>query len=67
MIRHEAQTRGLYSLADFQEREIGRIYDVTGGNPSATKLVIGQIHSLSLPTALDCFRAGRGQACSRNC
>jgi len=59
LIRHEAETRGLSELADAPKTELEQIYDVTGGNPLATKLVIGQIHTLSLPTALACFSAAR--------
>jgi NB-ARC domain len=61
LIRYEAETRGLHELADAPKKELEPIHDVTGGNPLATKLVIGQIHTLSLPTALDCFSAARGK------
>jgi DNA polymerase III delta prime subunit len=61
LIRHEAETRGLHELADAPETELGQIYDVTGGNPLATKLVVGQIHTLSLPTALRRFSAAKGK------
>jgi len=62
LIRHEAETRGLHELADAPETELGQIYDVTGGNPLATKLVVGQIHTLSLPTALRRFSAAKGKS-----
>jgi hypothetical protein len=62
LIRHEAETRGLHELADALEQELAQIYDITGGNPLATKLIIGQIHTLSLPRALTLFKAGKGKA-----
>lgn len=61
LIRHEAETRGLRELADAPEMDLAQIYDVTDGNPLATKLIIGQIHTLSLPTALARFSAARGK------
>ncbi len=61
LIRHEAESRGLHELADAPETELGQIYDVTGGNPLAAKLLIGQIHTLSLPTVLSRFSAAKGK------
>ena len=61
LIQHEARTRGLDDLADSSPNDLEQIYHVTGGNPLATKLLIGQIHTLSLPTALACFSAARGR------
>jgi DNA polymerase III delta prime subunit len=61
LIRHEAETRGLHELAHASEAELGQIYDVTGGNPLATKLIIGQIHTLSLPTALARLSTAKGK------
>jgi hypothetical protein len=61
LIRHEAETRGIHELAAAPERELGRIYEIAGGNPLATKLIIGQIHTLSLPRALALFKAAKGK------
>jgi DNA polymerase III delta prime subunit len=61
LIRHEAETRGLRELARAPEAELEQIYDVTGGNPLAAKLLIGQVHTLSLPLALDRFSSARGK------
>ncbi|MCP4540288.1 MAG: hypothetical protein GY832_24375 [Chloroflexi bacterium] len=61
LIRHEAETRGLHELADAAETELEQIYAITGGNPLATKLIIGQIHTLSLPTALARLGAAKGK------
>jgi len=62
LIRHEAETRGMHELASATEAEMGQIYDVTGGNPLATKLIVGQIHTLSLPVALARFSAARARS-----
>jgi hypothetical protein len=62
LIRHEAEQRGMHELADLPEGDLTQIYSITGGNPLATKLLIGQIHSLSLPIALSLFKAARGKA-----
>lgn len=61
LIRHEAKTRGLPDLANASKTDLEQIYHVTGGNPLATKLLIGQIHTLSLPAALACFSAAQGR------
>ena len=61
LIRHEAGIRGLPDLAHASKTDLEQIYHVTGGNPLATKLLIGQIHTLSLPTALACFSAAQGR------
>lgn len=61
LIRHEAETRGLPQLAGAPETELEQIYEITGGNPLAAKLVIGQIHTLSLPRALALFKAAKGK------
>lgn len=57
LIRHEAQTRGLPELSNASAKELTPLYRTTGGNPLATKLIVGQIHTLSLPMALSRFSA----------
>jgi hypothetical protein len=61
MIRYEAKTRGLNELSDAGEDELEPIYAVTDGNPLAIKLIVGQIHSLSLSVVLSRFRAVKGK------
>ncbi|MBN2117728.1 MAG: hypothetical protein JW730_14225 [Anaerolineales bacterium] len=61
LIRHEAETRGLDDLAVSPETELEAIYRVTGGNPLAIKLMVGQIHSLSIPVVLSRFSAGKSK------
>jgi hypothetical protein len=59
LVRHEAETRGLPELARAPKAELEPVYRVTGGNPLAVKLLIGQIHTLSLPVALSKFEAAK--------
>ncbi len=61
LLRHEAATRGLGELADAPETVLDDIYAVTGGNPLAMKLIVGQVHTLSLPVALGYFSAAKGK------
>jgi hypothetical protein len=58
LLRHEAAMRGLPELTRAPDVELEAIYTVTGGNPLALKLILGQIHSLSLPLVLSRFRCG---------
>jgi hypothetical protein len=60
LVCHEAATRGLPELVDASKKELAPIYDVTGGNPLAIKLIVGQVHSLSLPVALARFSTATG-------
>ena len=62
MMDYEARSRGLLELAEAPEADLALIYEVTGGNPLAIKLTVGQIHSLSLSTVLTRFGAARGTA-----
>jgi hypothetical protein len=61
LIRHEAETRGLRELASAPKKELESIYRVTGGNPLAIKLIIGQIHSLSLSVVLSRFSTAKSK------
>lgn len=62
LARHEAETRGLREMAAASDAELVSIYEATGGNPLATKLLVGQVHTLSLPAALDHFAAAKGKS-----
>ncbi|MEW6401488.1 MAG: NB-ARC domain-containing protein [Chloroflexota bacterium] len=59
LVRHEAETRGLPELARAPKAGLEPIHAVTGGNPLAVKLLVGQIHTLSLPVALSKFESAR--------
>lgn len=61
LIRYEAKTRGLTELSAALESELDPIYQATGGNPLAIKLLIGQVHSLSLSVVLSRFSAVSGK------
>ncbi len=52
-IRHEARVRGRADLAAAGDGQLGRIYEVVGGNPLALKLVVGQLSIHTLATVLD--------------
>jgi hypothetical protein len=61
LVRHEAHERGLADVAEAADPALLRVYDVTGGNPLALKLVVGQMHTLSLPQVVDDLREARGE------
>lgn len=61
LLRYEAKTRGLSELGEAPESELESIYTVTGGNPLAIKLFVGQVHSLSLSVVLSRFGAVKGE------
>lgn len=61
LIYHEAKTRGLSELAHAPEAEVEPIYKITGGNPLAIKLILGQVHSLSLSLVISRFNDVKGK------
>ncbi len=60
LIRYEAGAQGLAELADASDEALTPIYEMTGGNPLATKLVIGQAHTFPLTVILQRLEAARG-------
>jgi hypothetical protein len=52
LIRHHAQTIGLAEMAEADADTIESIYEATGGNPLALKLVVGLTAVLPLPQIL---------------
>jgi hypothetical protein len=52
LIRHEAHLRGLPEVVEANDDALYRILAVTGGNPLAIKLVVGQLVSLPLDHVL---------------
>lgn len=48
LIRHHAQTTGLYDLATSTDEQIGSIYSAVGGNPQALKLIVGLAYTFPL-------------------
>jgi hypothetical protein len=61
LVRHEAGERGLAEVAASPDARLMRVYEVSGGNPLALKLLVGQMHSLSLPRVVDDLREARGR------
>ena len=52
LLRHQAQVIGLGDLAGAAEDDLKAIYEVTGGNPLALKLVVSLAAVMSLPQVL---------------
>ena len=61
LMRHEARMRGIVSLAEADETTLHRIYEATGGNPLAIKLVVGQARYLPVERVLERLRSGAGR------
>ncbi|MFO7540094.1 MAG: NB-ARC domain-containing protein [Chloroflexota bacterium] len=59
LIRHHAQTIGLLPYAEIGETEINAIYERTGGNPLAIKLVVGMLKAVPPPVAIANLQANR--------
>ncbi|MEJ2210490.1 MAG: NB-ARC domain-containing protein [Anaerolineae bacterium] len=61
LLRHEAGERGLAEVADAPRQTLWPIYEAAGGNPLALKLLVGQMHTLSLPRVVADLRQARGR------
>lgn len=61
LLHHEASERGLTDVAAASDETLLRVYEVTGGNPLALKLLVGQMHALSLPQVVEDLRQARGR------
>jgi hypothetical protein len=59
LLRHEAQRRGLREVAGSSDEVLHPILAVTGGNPMALKLVVGQLASLPLSRILAGLEAAK--------
>jgi LuxR family glucitol operon transcriptional activator len=53
LLRYEAHHQGLQELAALSDARLRPIYEATGGNPLAVKLVVGQIHTFELSSVLE--------------
>ncbi len=60
-LRHQAENRQLAGLAQASTEQLVDIFNVVGGNPLALKLVLGQIHILSLEQVLENLKLAQGQ------
>jgi hypothetical protein len=61
LLRHEARQRGLAEVAAVPDEALSRVHSVAGGNPLALKLLIGQMHTLSLSQVVEDLRQARGR------
>jgi hypothetical protein len=61
LLRHEAQERGMLDVATAPEDLLLRVHEAAGGNPLALKLLVGQMHTLSLSRIVDDLRQARGR------
>jgi hypothetical protein len=60
LIRSEGAKRGISTITGADDTALCQVYHVTGGNPLAIKLVVGQARSLPLDRALHRLRGARG-------
>ncbi len=59
LLNHHAQEIGIQAAGTFQEQDVRAIYQVTGGNPLALKLVVSLLDLLSLPLVLEGLSSSR--------
>lgn len=60
LIIHHANEVGLVDVTAAAESDLQAIYDLTGGNPLALKLVISLFDTLTLPQVLERLASGHG-------
>lgn len=61
LLNYEARIRGATALTRASPAQLSSIYDVTGGNPLALKLVVGQTRVLPLAQVLENLRQAQGK------
>jgi hypothetical protein len=61
LLRHEARERGMIDVATAPEDTLLHVHEAAGGNPLALKLLVGQMHTLSLSRVVDDLRQARGR------
>ncbi|GIK37960.1 MAG: hypothetical protein BroJett011_17930 [Chloroflexota bacterium] len=61
LLQYEAEIRGVTALANASETHLSDIYNVTGGNPLALKLVVGQLSVLPLSQVLESLKQAQGK------
>ncbi|MCI0558731.1 MAG: NB-ARC domain-containing protein [Nitrososphaera sp.] len=59
LIHHHAGDIGVTSMITVTEADIGAIYEITGGNPLALKLVVSLLDTLPLPQILINLKRGQ--------
>ncbi len=60
LIQHDAQTRNLPTLLNCDTATAALLHDITGGNPLALRLVVGQVELHGLSSVLDDLRRSSG-------
>jgi hypothetical protein len=61
LVRHEATIRNLPQVVDATDSQLSKIYETTGGNPLALRLIVGQMHMHGLDTVVDDLKQARGK------
>ncbi len=61
LLKDDAERRSLAGFEQITKSQLEDIYNVTGGNPLALRLVIGQLSMLPLPVVLDSLKQADGQ------
>lgn len=60
LVTHHANEVGLVDVTAAAESDLQAIYDMTGGNPLALKLVVSLFDTLTLPQVLERLASGHG-------
>lgn len=60
LLRHKLRTRNLSTLVNMPKSDLAAVYQVTGGNPLAIELVVGQLGLFSLHHVLADLLQARG-------
>jgi len=61
LLRHEAGERGLADLSAAPDESLLQVHEVAGGNPLALKLLVGQMHTLSISQVVDDLYQAQGR------
>ncbi len=61
LLRHEAHLHNLPHLEEASDDDLGKIFEVVGGNPLALRLVVGQTHVHTLNEILADLAGAQGQ------
>jgi hypothetical protein len=61
LLRHEAGERGLADLSAASDENLLQVHEVAGGNPLALKLLVGQMHTLSVSQVVEDLHQARGR------
>jgi predicted DNA-binding protein (UPF0251 family) len=61
LLRHEAALRGLADVASAPDETLLPVHEAAGGNPLALKLLVGQMHMLSVPRIVADLREAQGK------